>query len=95
MRKNTYIRVRWLHDLEDEPVELWSELDGERFETRKLEIFRNGRIGFASASETTEGTALGEIAVPPLDEIVRDRAFVAEEVSQEAFELRWQVRQAR
>nr|WP_041756173.1 hypothetical protein [Bradyrhizobium sp. ORS 278] len=92
MSEKAYIRVRWLHDLEDEPVDLWSELDGDRFETRKLEIFRDGSIGFASATEATDRTGLGKIAVPPLDEIAQAPEFVAEEVSREEFELRWKTR---
>jgi len=95
MGENTYIRVRWLHDFEDEPIDLWSELDRERFETRKLEVFRDGGIGFASASEATHRTWLGEIAVPPVDEIAQDPQFVAEEVSKEEFERRWSARHAR
>src|SRR6185503_15028408 len=47
----SYIRVRWQHGHADEPVDLWSELDAARLETRKLEIFRDGRIGYASADE--------------------------------------------
>lgn len=92
MSMTTYIRVRWLHDFEDEPVDLWSELDGERFETRKLEIFRDGSIGFASATEATDRTRLGQIAVPPIDEIGQNPQFGAEEVSKEAFERRWSAR---
>jgi len=95
MSMNTYIRVRWLHDLDDEPVDLWSELDGERFEMRKLEAFRDGRVGFASATESAHGTQLGSIPVPPLNEIAREPEFAPEEVSQEAFEIRWNNRHAR
>ena len=91
----TYIHVRWLHEFDDEPVELWSELDGERFETRRLEIFRDGSIGFASATEATDRTWLGEIAVPPIDEISQNPQFVAQEISKEEFERRWNARSAR
>ncbi|MGJ4903300.1 DUF6881 domain-containing protein [Bradyrhizobium sp. HKCCYLS2058] len=73
----------------------WSELDGERFETRKLEIFRDGSIGFATATEATDRTRLGKIAVPPIDEIGQDPQFVAEEISKEKFERRWSARRAR
>lgn len=38
-----YIDVAWRHDFADEPVRLVSELDELRFETRKLEFFRDGR----------------------------------------------------
>jgi hypothetical protein len=92
MTERTYLRVRWLHEFSDEPVELWSELDGERFETRKLEIFRDGVVGYASAVEAVGGTQLGMVAVPTLNEIAADLQFEPEEVSQEAFERRWETR---
>ena len=95
MGENIYIRVRWLHDFQDEPVDLWSELDRGRFETRKLEIFRGGTVGFASATESAHGTYLGEIAMPPLEEIAQNPAFVPEEISQDAFERRWNARHSR
>ena len=47
-----YIRVRWNHDRSDEPVELWSELDGESWEVRKVEVFPDGHLGFASRDES-------------------------------------------
>ena len=46
----THIVVTWHHEKPDNPVELFSELDDERFEVRKVEIFRDGRKCFAGAS---------------------------------------------
>jgi hypothetical protein len=37
------VRVGWKHQHPDDPVILYSELDGNRFEVRKVEVFRNGR----------------------------------------------------
>ena len=51
-----YIMVKWLHSHPDEPVLLYSELDKDRWETRKVEVFADGRIGFASATEATPST---------------------------------------
>ena len=89
MANYSYIRVRWQHEHPDEPVDLWSELNAERFETRKLEIFRDGRIGYASADEECGGTHLGESAVPSINEIGSDIQFQPEEVSKAAFEELW------
>jgi hypothetical protein len=44
----TYIKVGWKHGHHDYPVILYSELDARRFEVRKVEVFRNGRCGWAS-----------------------------------------------
>ena len=37
-----YILVEWEHELEDEPYQIYSELDGDRRETRRVEFYRNG-----------------------------------------------------
>lgn len=42
-----YLKVRWFHENSDEPVVLMSELDASRYEVRKVEIFADGRIGYA------------------------------------------------
>ncbi len=89
MTGHTYMRVRWLHSDPDDPTALWSELDSERWETRKLEYFSDGRVGYASADEQTGDTWLGTEPVPSLDEIAADPEFQPEEVSKEAFEQRW------
>jgi uncharacterized protein DUF6881 len=39
-----YVRVGWKHQHPAEPVALYSELDDNRFEVRKIEVFRNGRF---------------------------------------------------
>ncbi len=53
----TYIKVRWLHTSPDDPVLLYSELDAERWEQRKVDIFADGRTGFADAAEQSGDTA--------------------------------------
>lgn len=44
-----YIKVRWIHDHEDEPILLYSELDHDRFELRKVEVYEDGSAGWASS----------------------------------------------
>ena len=92
MADYSYLHVRWEHEHADEPVDLWSELNAERFETRKLEIFRNGRIGYASFDEESGGTRLGERAIPSIGEIASDNQFRPEEISKAAFEKLWNKR---
>jgi hypothetical protein len=41
------------------PVVLYSELDDNRFEVRKVEVFRDGRLGYADAVRSSGGTGLG------------------------------------
>jgi hypothetical protein len=84
-----YLRVQWLHGHADEPVEIYSELDDAGWEIRKVEIFRDGSIGFASASEAGGTTVLGEEAVPALEDIGTDPQFKPSRISKEEFERRW------
>jgi hypothetical protein len=54
-----YQAVRWAHDLVDEPVMLFSEIDADGYEVRKVDEYRNGRLDLADAVTETGSTALG------------------------------------
>ena len=84
-----YIAVLWHHQFPDEPVELFSELDSARWERRKVEVFADGRRGFASVHRCGEGTELGSMPVPPLAEIASAAEFTPREISREEFEAVW------
>ena len=86
-----YIKVKWLHELKDEPVILLSELDDDRYEVRKIEIFSDGRVGFASGTQEVGGTMLGEVPVPSIDELVADPQFFIEDFSGAKFETAWRL----
>lgn len=85
----TYLKVEWHHDFPDEPIWLYSELDNERYERRKVEIFRDGRHTFAGTGESSGNTMLGEIPTPSLDELAETGEFTPTEISQEEFEVVW------
>jgi hypothetical protein len=87
-----YIKVRWHHSIPDEPIWLYSELDADRWETRKVEIYTDGRIGFASSTEQTPDTRLGDGPVPPLSEIDADGEFESLAVDRDEFERVWSAR---
>lgn len=85
-----YIDVHWIHDFEDEPVRLLSEIGPDNFEIRKLEFFRNGIVGYASNKEEHGGTKLGIVEVPCIDEINLQSEFKGVEINKVEFELLWQ-----
>ncbi len=89
MTTKSYIRVLWLHSSPDYPVELISEIDGQRYEVRKVEIWADGRTGYASRSEEVGGTGLGRRPVPPFSEIAADPQFKPYEISEAEFERHW------
>ena len=89
-----YIRVRWLHDNPSDPIWLISELDDERWEIRKVEIFSDGSRGYATSEIERGGTRLGLKPIPPLDQIAADSEFVPEPISREEFEAIWNSRES-
>jgi hypothetical protein len=86
-----YIHVRWVHENPEYPVDLYSELDGDSWEVRKVEVFADGRLGYADAEESSGPTGLGLEPVPPLEEIARDPEFVPREIARSEFERLWAI----
>ena len=84
-----YIDVIWHHDDPAYPVRLVSELDENRWEQRKLEFYRDGRVGAASEVGTRLDTALGLVPVPSIDEINQDREFTARQMEPSTFRVLW------
>ncbi len=85
----SYLRVLWKHELPDEPVVLYSELNADRFEVRKIELFRDGRCGHASATASSEGTQLSIVPVPERTSIAQQPEFEPTDITQEEFEAVW------
>jgi hypothetical protein len=84
-----YIHVRWLHANDEYPVDLYSELDEQRNEVRKIEIFRDGRIGFATGSRAMGGASLGTVPIPALSEMAANPEFVPRAIEAFEFESVW------
>lgn len=89
MRDHSFIRVRWHHKNPNDPVELLSELNAGRWETRKIEFWADGRTGFADEGSTVMGTRLGLVPVPSNQEIDADTQFSLSEISKDEFEKHW------
>jgi uncharacterized protein DUF6881 len=85
-----YVKVSWIHDFEDEPILLYSELDLSRHEIRKIEIYKDGSFGLASFNYEFGGTLLSSEPVPDTTEIGKDPQFIVHETSKEEFEAVWE-----
>jgi len=68
-----------------------SELNERREEIRKIEYFKDGRVGIASKSEESGSTRLGLDSVPSVAEINSDPQFSAEEITEAEFCSQWDV----
>lgn len=90
-----YIRVEWKHADPNTPIVLYSELDDGRMEVRKIEIFNDGIIGYASADSRKGDTMLGLVPVPELVIIAKDSQFAPIEITQGEFEAMWSRRDSR
>lgn len=88
-----YFKVLWKHNHADEPVWLYSEIDDDRWETRKVEMFRDGTKGFAAQDVVKGGTFLGLEPIPSLAEIAKDPQFVPSVICKEEFEKVWSCRE--
>lgn len=63
-----YVLAEWDHDLDDEPYLIYSELDGGRRETRRVEFYRNGITFSYGAERGNEGA----LAPEPFPEDLKD-----------------------
>ena len=84
-----YIKVHWKHNFQNEPIFLYMELDENRNEIRKVEIFGNDLLGYAYKNININGTFLSKFKIPELCEINEDSQFDAFEIDKETFELIW------
>jgi hypothetical protein len=83
-----YIKVIWKHDLKEEPILLYSELDSNRWEVRKVEVFRDGSYGYAGDGQEHRAR-LGVVPVPSLAEIAQGPEFEPCQIRKEEFEAIW------
>lgn len=85
-----YVKVKWLHSLDDTPVLLYSELNPELWEVRKVEVYADGRMDFADREGRSGSTKLGIEPLPPLEEIAADPEFEPMTISAAEFETVWE-----
>ncbi|MDQ0198242.1 DUF6881 domain-containing protein [Neobacillus ginsengisoli] len=84
-----YIYVEWIHNFIDDPVILISEIDENRFEKRKIEIYKNGKIGFAYNNVKVMGTRLSTEPMSSLNDISSDSQFSPKVITKDVFEKYW------
>ena len=86
-----YIDVNWNHESSVYPIRLVSEIGADNFETRKLEFFSDGTVGFATGNQGSKTTLLGTDVVPSIEEINSDPLFVAKVITQREFDKLWEI----
>jgi hypothetical protein len=86
---NSYFYSKWKDGPLDSPVEFYTELDPARWEQRKVEVFRDGHLGYASSTHSTYGTRLAIVPVPSLAEIATQPEFEVKPIEAGEFEAVW------
>jgi len=84
-----YLHVKWRHDLPHQPTDIYTELDDDRWETRKVEVFADGRIQYADGVDSTGKTDLGELPSPTLRERRPSDVLTTTEIDETTFEHMW------
>jgi hypothetical protein len=86
-----YLKVKWIHSSfsANRPVLIYSELDRERWELRKVEVFPSGRMDYADPEVEVGDTGLSEVPLPSFEEIAADPEFEPEVISKAEFEKVW------
>jgi hypothetical protein len=84
-----YLQITWIHDFEDEPVLLYSEIDNDRNEIRKIEVYKDDSFGLATKNYEFGGTRLSLEPIPKIDEIAEDTQFITKTISKKEFDTIW------
>jgi hypothetical protein len=84
-----YIKVRWKHDGPNDPILLYSEMDDERWEVRKVEVFSNGSFGYADRATSRGTTFLSPEPISTLSQIAANPEFEPAAIAKDEFEAVW------
>ncbi|MCT8978822.1 hypothetical protein N4T77_19780 [Clostridium sp. CX1] len=84
-----YLKIEWIHNLEHEPIIIYSEIDDKYNEIRKVEIYRDNKIEYADLNTEFGGTRLSEEPLLTLSETASDNQFKPMEIGKREFEKVW------
>ncbi|MBD1373301.1 hypothetical protein IC620_13180 [Hazenella sp. IB182357] len=83
-----YIKIHWKHDVPEDPILFYLEVGTDRYDKRRVVVFINGELGYASENEEVK-TGLSEVPIDSIDEISSDPECEAIEITKEEFEELW------
>ena len=84
-----YYQFEWHHAYSDEPISIYSEVDDDGWESRKVELFRDGSVGYADGARQRGTTGLAEVKFPSVEEIAVQPEFKPRLISRDEFEAVW------
>jgi hypothetical protein len=84
-----YVKVRFnSDDLRDDPILFYSEIDANRWEVRKVEVFRDGSYSYAGKGRE-HLAMLALIPFPGSEELSQRPELEFSQISKEEFEGVW------
>ncbi|MDH5411951.1 MAG: hypothetical protein OEY16_11230 [Alphaproteobacteria bacterium] len=86
-----YLKVHWNHESEKLPIAFYCELDGDRMEVRKVELFADGSLGYANEKRSSGKTILGALPMPPMAELSASPNYTPAEITRDEFEDVWRL----
>jgi hypothetical protein len=87
-----YLRVQWRHDdprESDEATVLYHEVHDDEWESRRVEVFADGRIAIADAIQPDAPTSLSVEPLPSAEDIAAEPEFDSEVIDRVEFEAMW------
>ena len=85
----SFLAVQWHHTNPEDPIWLYSELNNERCEIRKVEVFADGLHDWAEGGRSTGAAQLSTRPLPSFEEVALQPEFTPREISHEEFEAVW------
>lgn len=86
-----YLKVHWDHDSEIRPVAFYCEMEDDRMEVRKVELFADGSFGYANERRSSGKTTLGALPMPTVAELTASPNCEAREITRDEFEEIWRL----
>lgn len=87
-----YFSSIWIHDNIEDPILFASEVGDDQYEIRKIEIWIDGRVGWADTSNHSANTRLGKAEVPSTNEINQGKEFIAKDITNIDFDRFWEMK---
>src|SRR2546429_8879452 len=85
-----YQRTEWRHENPNNPVDIYSELDEDRWEVRKVEVFADGRMWYSDGVDTVGRTGLSEVQLPPVGSEPPGSPLTTSVLDRDTFEEMWE-----
>jgi hypothetical protein len=86
-----YLKVHWNHDSEKQPIAFYCELEDDRMEIRKVELYADGSFGYANEKRSSGKTSLGVLPMLTIEELSASPNYTPAEITRDEFEDIWRL----